>query len=426
MFKRKQQGVALIVFVMLLMITAASLFILNSKKVVKPKLKASLDTQLALSQAKDALITFSLGYFYKTSSSLQVLGRLPFPDRNDDAPDYYDGESDCFSGAVGSNLLIGKFPWRREGSPCLEFEINTDVKDSSGERLWYAVSRNMIKNSVNTVFTPDTLNINTNWITVYDQSGNTLSDRVAFVLLAPGKAINGQTRTATSPAIRYLDSFDVPGVGVVNNHDTVLDFVVADESDTFNDKLVYVTIDQLMPLIEKRVLSEFRTLLQNHQTNNGAYPWPALLGDQTNNCDNTRTSGFISIDPVPIPDPLPCPNNETLTIPGIQNYLHQWLPFIYYAVRSDCVATNTTGCGNQINGNELSLDGVNNKDVILISTGRAITTLTTMTPPYNQDRSAAVPPAHNRREYLDDQDNIDQNYVMPTLSINNNDQITTL
>lgn len=433
MFIKRQKGVALIVFAILMLITVGSLYIANTRTSFTPKVKARMDSQYALSQARDALMAFSLGYYYNAASPAvppatvpfsNILGRLPFPDRNQDTPTRdYNGESDCITGALQNNHLIGKFPWRREGTPCPNFEINLDVRDSSGERLWYAVSRNMVRHNSNTAFNSDTLNITTNWITVYDQFGNILSNRVAFVLLAPGKSINGQRRTAIAPAIRYLDSFNVPGVGVVNNYDAIPDFVIADESNTFNDQLIYVTIDQLMPLIEKRVLSEFRSLLGNHQTTNGAYPWPALLGDQNNDCDNTLTSGFIAISG----GAIPCPAGEFLTIPGRQDYLNQWLPFIYYAVRSDCVGPggNVAGCGNQVNGNELSLDGINNRDVVLIMTSNAITTLATATPPHNQDRTAVVPPAQNRQEYLDEQLNIDQNYVTPVTSTNNNDQITS-
>jgi len=434
MYRYKQQGVALMVFAMLLLTIVGSTFLVNSR-FINPELKSKQDSQKALSDAKQALINFSLRYFYNNPSgaNFNALGRLPFPDRNQDS--LYDGESDCSTAAapISSNVLIGRFPWLSEGTPCLPRNINADIRDGDGERLWYAVSANLVRHTANDLlgFIPNTfpapaapplIPLTNNWLTVYDPLGNILSNRVAFIVMSAGKAINGQVRNGVAPPVnRYLDSFTLPDSTIVNNADAILDFVTAPESTTFNDQLIYVTIDELMPLIEQRVLYELRALLLSHyQANANRYPFAADLGGPADiNSDMTCVSGLLSGFISSVTDAAgTCPN---LTIPPGKDYLIPWLPFIFYEVRTGCTAV--PGCiQNQAGINGLSLDGgISDRDVVLMFTGNPI--ITPQTTPLSQTR-VGVPP-HIRMDYLDDLQNIanDQNYVTPQNSANNNDQI---
>jgi hypothetical protein len=119
--------------------------------------------------------------------------------------------------------------------------------------------------------------------------GNVLSNRVAAVFLSPGVTLEGQLRSGITPlAGQFLDGLTV-GAVVYSNADandcldgtvcvtvasrTGEDFVLAPRSGTFNDGLAFVTIDQLMTAINRRVANEIRTKLEvNH-------PFPASLGD---------------------------------------------------------------------------------------------------------------------------------------------------
>jgi hypothetical protein len=72
----------------------------------------------------------------------------------------------------------------------------------------------------------------------------------------------------------------------------------------FNDKLVYITIDELMVALEKRVGEQVRSSLKTYQDANGYYPYAAQLGTTTNfACELTTnggttgpTNGFLPVD----------------------------------------------------------------------------------------------------------------------------------
>jgi len=259
----------------------------------------------------------------------------------------------------------------------------------------------MVPNLANASFSPAFSDPNPaapyQWITLYDENG-LVSDRIAFIIISAGMPHSGQNRR--SNAIRnYLDTYAVPGVGIVNNYDTDLTFVKAPKSDSFNDKLIYVTIDELMPLIEKRVLLDIRNLLTTYQATYGFYPYPAALGDNNYNCDSTISpgGGFIAT----ANDPLlatAC-TNASAFITLSPNQV-KWQPYIIYEPRPDCVPNIPTAslkCANQSGG--LTLNGIDNKAMILISTG-----------------FHAVPSTANRADYLDDAINIadDQTFITPT------------
>jgi hypothetical protein len=325
---------------------------------------------------------------------------MPFPDNRFDG--IYDGFADCLnysSSLANLNLFLGQFPWLGTQNCSPEIQINTDLKDANGDRLWYAVSPNMVDNTINTGFSPAFLNDSPNrpnWLTLYHADGTLISDRIAFIVFSPGMPLAGQNRSNRAPR-NFLDAFNVPGLGVINNYDNNLTFVKAPISETFNDQLTYMTIDQLMPKLEKRVLSELKTLIVNYQANpaNPFYPLPAALGSTDCNLGlQNGGGGFIATT-----DLATTPCNETpLPVP---TYLTAWLPYVIYEPRRDCNQNDETGCNNQPLG--LTVNGMSNIDFTLISTG------------YN----APVDPANpNRADYLEDLINQvdDQVFITPAIT----------
>lgn len=386
----KQQGLALILFLVTALTVAGGSFFIAAQRVKNSSIQTDITTHKALAAAKQTLVAYSISY--SPTINTRELGRLPYPDRSDDPPDLFNGMSDCinYTDTLGLNLLIGRLPWLGTEGPCPgpNSPINFDLRDAAGERLWYAVAPHMVAHQNNIAFSPDILDpaAANQWITLYDENG-LVSNRVAFIIISAGMAHTGQNRTSNAIS-NYLDSYSVPGVGIVNNYDTDLSFVIAPKSDDFNDKLIYMTIDELMPLIEKRILLDVRTLLVNYQTANGFYPYPAALGDTNYDCDNTISpgGGFVTRFNA---GPNTCTNTPA-TITLNPNLL-PWLPYIIYEPRSDCTPDTppaALNCNNQPGG--LTLDGIDNKNMVLISSSFHALPSTAIRADYLEDAINAV------------------------------------
>jgi len=357
----KQAGASLLIFAIIALTVAGGAYFVQNQNAANPDIRNSKKTSAALALAKHVLENYSISYD-PASVSNPAIGRLPFPDRFNDGD--FDGFSDCSTAASLSNdVLIGRFPFRGTKTPCTNANINADLKDSSNNQLWYVVATHMLKHANNTNFSSAYLDPNLatypGWLTLYDESGNIISDRVAFIVFAPGTALSGQNRSNPG-ANNFLDSFNVQGQGNISNAVNDLRFVKANETSTFNDRLIYMTIDELMPKLERRVLNEFRVLLNRHLVTNNEYPLPTTLTDFNHRCDTSTAPspgyGFIADK-----------NNDCPSFLTVPVYLAPWLDYMLYEPRADCVNGNRTGCNNKING--LTVNGVNNIDYVLISSG---------------------------------------------------------
>ncbi len=222
-------------------------------------------------------------------------GMLPYPDRNSDR-NGYDGRSDCTSGSINPDLLLGKLPWQGQDTPCVNPKTGLGIRptDFYGEVLWYAVSENLVyANPGRYPFTSlDILDKTDGWITVRDRTGGVISDRVAFVIIAPGVALSGQDRSTAAPdSEHFLDSVTIEGVDY-SNADRDQDFILypdsdetPDTTDSFNDQLIFVTIDELIHLVEKRATGELANLLTRYHTETDtvpgkrAFPWLRPFAD---------------------------------------------------------------------------------------------------------------------------------------------------
>jgi len=296
-----QQGAALLIFLAVLILVAAALLLDKLNAAVAPSPARDPVSIDSLARAKDALIAWS-------ATHPNTPGLLPFPDRNDDdllatadAPARYDGNSDCdVAGAIASTHLLGRFPFAGEQVGCTtgaNVAMSVDVGDSSGAGLWYAVSQNLVLGGNGGPINPDIAEVATQpWITVRDQTGALISNRVAAVIIAPGTALAAQNRSAVAPgAANYLDSLTV-GANTWNNADAdgcpdvggcgtpLEEFIVnpnPQPGDNFNDRLVYITIDELMRAVEDRVLGEAANALRTYRGNNPGnnYPWMSAFSD---------------------------------------------------------------------------------------------------------------------------------------------------
>jgi len=299
---RHQHGAALMVMLVILILGAATIFVsaLNSSAIPIARDKVTAD---ALAKAKEALI----GYAVKVQidNSLCVAagnncsrpGDLPCPDTNNDGT----AGSSCGSadGSTGQISRLGRLPWKTLGLP--------DLRDGSGERLWYAVSNNF-KNNTRTTCTasgqPGCLNSDTTGtISVFSSDGTLLNDGggstgVAAVIIAPGDVLTRQGGTlqdrssaGMNIASNYLDIATIGG----NTEDNA-NFIDSSSTNGFiqgrvkdvngniivNDQLLVVTQDNIMQAVQKRVAGEVKQcLIEYASINNSRYPWAVQLNDFT-------------------------------------------------------------------------------------------------------------------------------------------------
>ena len=152
--------------------------------------------------------------------------------------------NECPGYVAASNVYLGRLPWRTLGLP--------DLRDSSGERLWYAVSRDFAKNPSclpNCPLNSDTLG----QLTV---TGIAPVSNAVAIIFAPGPVLGAQVRSAAgqNTASNYLEGENANG-----NNPT---FTTQASSTTFNDRLLAITNADLMPVVEQRVAREMIAIPQ--------------------------------------------------------------------------------------------------------------------------------------------------------------------
>lgn len=261
----------------------------------------------SLEETRNALIGYAIRE--TTGGNGYRLGNFPNPDSL--ANGSYDGHSDtkCLSDSVnglppvtGSGVnkrCLGKIPWKDLG---ISFGT-TESHDPLGLVPWIAVSANLAywdscleklnSEIVNWAYAShacpaaaDTLPYP--WLTVRDESGKVLSDRVAAVIILPGPQITtetrNQSRTPTSPGnpADYLDAIRLPlgcvacsvtydNAGLNNEFIRVSpgarypvdaeNTALRGEPIPFNDRVDFITIDELLPHLERRVLADMSAAL---------------------------------------------------------------------------------------------------------------------------------------------------------------------
>jgi hypothetical protein len=319
--KLKQQGVILILMAFIIGLGTAA-YIVKTMNVVTTQNIQEKKTFNALNRAKSALISWAVSHEFSP-------GQMPWPDRNGDGN--YDGSSDCVATAFQYSYLIGQLPSLPMTSPCFNPKTGSFMytglstypglgerfEDAQGNTLWYAVSRNLVRNyqtATNPIINPSLANTPTyQWLKVLDRNGNLISNRVAVVIMAPGSAIGNQNRSGNAPNVsQYLDSFQV-GAATFSNRGYVTedeDFVMGEDLRNvssndpslsqpyyFNDKLVYITVDELMAALQKRVGEQARASLKTYQDANGNYPYAAQLGTSSNfGPEQNLSAGFLPVD----------------------------------------------------------------------------------------------------------------------------------
>ena len=330
----KQKGAVVILMAFIIALGALA-YLLHTFDPARQRLEQDKKTMQTLNEAKQALIAWSV-------SNSNHSGQMPFPDRNSDGN--YDGNSDCNSptSTFVYSFLIGQLPILGQTNPCISPQVGLaeNFKDAQGNRLWYAVSRNLTHIYENfpvtlmhdPVINPDVtiyplVNPDSNnypaikdevrsypWLSVVNANGTLMSDKVAAVIIAPGNAIGVQNRVGNAPSVaQYLDSFVMSGTNYSNAIYAQSDqtFVMGQDSSTvksddtrfvqpyyFNDKLIYITVDELMDAIGRRAAYEASSVLNQYKAKAGRYPYAASLGAVLENhvSSGTSQSGLVPVD----------------------------------------------------------------------------------------------------------------------------------
>ncbi|OIR11372.1 hypothetical protein GALL_68650 [mine drainage metagenome] len=341
---QRQHGAAFIIMLVIL-IMGVSIYLVSSLSKVTLQTARNEKSSDLLAQAKEIVIGYAVN---GTGGTRPGDLMIPDVLSSTETPPYnYDGvtEGGCLDASKTSSTPIpglpvigggasnwtnmrclGRMPWKSFNVPLGSPSEN----DPTGFMPWYAVSANLVDPTHVTPLNSELLNTDNTlhgpnnyppaphpWLTVRDMNGNVLSNRVAFVIIIPGATLPGQSRPLSASqggpglggANQYLDSITVPPTctapcvpGTYNNFDMDDDFIMGDEhrwiastsnpgqqiedpNYHFNDKLLYVTIDELMPLIEKRIAREVKGCLDNYASNasntNNRYPWAASVTDNT-------------------------------------------------------------------------------------------------------------------------------------------------
>lgn len=169
---------------MALLILGSAAVLLNSLNPASLKASQALATAKSLQLAREALLGYAITF--RESHPNEGYGYFPCPDTHDGSDPAQIGTADTSCGAAG-NMAIGLLPYKTLGL--------TDIRDSSGECLWYAVAGGFKNNPKS-----DPLNWDTQGnLTIQDASGinelakaNDSAGGVAIIIFAPGSPLDSQ------------------------------------------------------------------------------------------------------------------------------------------------------------------------------------------------------------------------------------------
>jgi hypothetical protein len=213
----------------------------------------------SLAQAREALLGYAATYRDDSTHSTEVFGYLPCPDMTGN------GEAAGSCGNAGE-ASVGLLPYKTLGLP--------DLRDSSGNCLWYAVSGSFKNNPKGIDATVPWTSAPLNWDTqgqfkVVDSGGTTLvapddaHGGGAAVIFAAGPPLGSQSPTAgttepcyTNPAqiAAYLEGGNntIAAIAATSSATITLTQGLVKDATTNNDRLAWVTPKEIFDRVVKR------------------------------------------------------------------------------------------------------------------------------------------------------------------------------
>jgi type II secretory pathway pseudopilin PulG len=288
--------------------------------------KENAQTERALALAKDALIGYASA---RPTDKTDRPGELPCPDMNNNGQSD-DGQCDTVA------TQIGRFPW-----VTLRTE---DLRDASGERLWYAVSNDFRDN-------PPVIPLNSNTLGQLTVTGIAPANNVIAIIFAPGSVVAGQNRSVANvnDIAQYLEG---------NNANGDTTFIASAPSNTFNDKLLAITPSMFFPAVEMKAARELRSTLNSYFTIHRYFP-PASAFDAS--CASPNQGMILT-------NPAICKLGHSTWTPQPWLLSNQWERLLFYAVAPACadpLALDCTGAGGF-----LGVNGASGVRALVIAPGK--------------------------------------------------------
>ncbi len=228
---------------------------------------------VALRDAKEALIAYAATHGDYYGDAGPGPGHLPCPDTNGDGVE----NTPCGNNALGRLPDSITLPLPVAGTV---MELS-DYGAGTDERLWYALANPARRLPVGA--------FNTDTSTTPTLNGQS---EIAAVLFAPGSALASQTRPSNDEE-DYLEANNALGT----------DFISSDGTgpDSFNDRVLGITVSEIMTPVTSRVADVLRTALDNFHDANGRYPLDPNppLGDPAEITDlytNNTPAWFLTND----------------------------------------------------------------------------------------------------------------------------------
>ena len=175
MTRRRQEGVALLVVLTVLVLGVAWFAIGAGKSSMVSDYQREAKTGTALREAKAAVLAYAAQYAARTSTNEP--GQMPCPE----SLNYYAAgtEGQASTSCSNANESVGRLPWRTLGID--------QLRDGYGEPLWFVLSRGFRNPPIN-FGTPAQINYN-----------GTANAAVALII-APGRARDTSSDPGTPPA----------------------------------------------------------------------------------------------------------------------------------------------------------------------------------------------------------------------------------
>jgi hypothetical protein len=268
--KHRQQGMMLIMLIFIIGL-ASTAYLVNA---MSQNIQAERNTKtaIALAKAKAALIGWSAGNDSTVITNIKP-GTLPCTDTTNSGSAVTSGSNACAA-------YLGRLPWKQLG-------MDT-IRDANQECLWYVLSpifRNTMNNGTRA---SNPLASATGSITIKNSSGTVLATDVLALIISPGAALSGQNHSSSTDTVcggnsttaNYLENYD----------EANLVFVSDSATNTFNDKLIAITREDLYLPLRKRLVREMMgnvavpSGLYKYYTNNAQYPCPANTMTGSQNC----------------------------------------------------------------------------------------------------------------------------------------------
>ncbi|MCX7891181.1 MAG: hypothetical protein N2544_02270 [Burkholderiales bacterium] len=262
----RQGGMALLALLALI-VTGAVFLMVQKLNAASAQVDRAAVTNRALLQAKQALLAYA-ALDGGQSQAMNRPGSLPCPAQplaSNPVQNWGTALGSCGTAAT----RVGRLPWKTLGLP--------ELRDGSGELLWYAISPRF-RDTATSVINSDTRG----QIRIV---GPARSEEVVAVIFAPGAPVrksdnspqDRSTAAERDKIVNYLEGYTLdPNALLANITDQ---FTSGAATDHFNDQLVTITQEELMAATENVVAARLRTLilprLQQYLADWGALPYAA-------------------------------------------------------------------------------------------------------------------------------------------------------